>query len=416
MKKPYDTIGIPPPSNDYQDFQFKREKIYQFNVKNYDQKKSNFKLYIIFCLSVFLTTSLVVKLIKIYSTTTIIEKSQLTSFMCDFNNKEYKELMSHSGISNEKRKFTCDFLKFLDKFNKNYNTINEKKSRFEHFLNNIQIVNEKNNAENDVVFKINKYADWSDDELRQLLMSDEEIKDMENMTLVDPFIESSFLPIESLGNDTISNFDWREKNVVTAVKDQGKCGSCAFFANVAVIESANAIKGEPLARLSEQELLDCDKKDNGCNGANRVNIFKHVQRNGIVYENYYQYKGEQKECRSMIGKPRVYISGYKYLGRNEDNWIRYLKEKGPFSVGVQVPKQMYYYSSGVFNPTLEDCKEKSMGSHAMAVVGYGEENGQKYWLLKNSWGQGYGIENGFIKMRRGVNSCGIANYAYGVEI
>uniref|UniRef100_A0A0K0EHC3 Pept_C1 domain-containing protein n=2 Tax=Strongyloides stercoralis TaxID=6248 RepID=A0A0K0EHC3_STRER len=414
MKKPYKIISILPLSNDYQDFEPKNEKIYQFNVIKNEKNKSNIKLYIIFCLSVFLATSLILKLIKSYTTNSIIEESQLANFMCNFNNDKYKELMLHGNISDEEQEFICNFLTFINDFNKTYETVDEKKSRFEYFLSNLKMMNEINKSKQNVVFKINKYSDWSDEELKELLMNDNEVKDMEDVL----FDESSFLPMDlsGIGNESKSHFDWRDKNVITAVKDQGRCGSCAYFANVAVIESMNAIKGKPLTRLSEQEILDCDSYDNGCNGANRINIFKYVKQRGVVYENYYQYKGKQGQCRNMMGKPRIYISGLKYLGRNENLWIKYLEEKGPFSVGLQVPKQMYYYSSGIFDPTVEDCTKKSMGSHAMAVIGYGEENGEKYWLLKNSWGQGYGIENGFIKIKRGVNSCGIANYAYGIEI
>ena len=79
--------------------------------------------------------------------------------------------------------------------------------------------------------------------------------------------------------------------------------------------------------------------------------------------------------------------------------------------GVNVTKGMYHYSSGVFSPTPEDCAHNSLGSHAMTVVGYGEMNGETYWLLKNSWGSSYG-DSGYLKMKRGVNSCGIAMAAH----
>ena len=75
-------------------------------------------------------------------------------------------------------------------------------------------------------------------------------------------------------------------------------------------------------------------------------------------------------------------------------------------------KEIFYYSSGVFSPSAEDCAYNSLGSHAMLVVGYGIQNGEPFWLLKNSWGEHYG-ENGYIKIKKGVNSCGISEGAVG---
>lgn len=78
---------------------------------------------------------------------------------------------------------------------------------------------------------------------------------------------------------------------------------------------------------------------------------------------------------------------------------------------MNVTRGMFAYKSGVFDPTYEDCSQKSMGSHALAIIGYGTENGVPYWILKNSWGAAHG-ESGYIKMKRGSNSCGIANAVY----
>lgn len=57
---------------------------------------------------------------------------------------------------------------------------------------------------------------------------------------------------------------------------------------------------------------------------------------------------------------------------------------------------MFAYRGGVLNPSAEDCAYRSLGSHAMAIIGYGELNGESYWLLKNSWGPTYGLSGQVI--------------------
>ncbi len=83
---------------------------------------------------------------------------------------------------------------------------------------------------------------------------------------------------------------------------------------------------------------------------------------------------------------------------------------------MNVTKSMFNYKSGIFNPSPEDCEQHSVGSHALAVVGYGKLNDVPYWLVKNSWGQSWGIENGYFYIKRGVNACGLALEAYTAAI
>uniref|UniRef100_A0A914PH34 Peptidase C1A papain C-terminal domain-containing protein n=1 Tax=Panagrolaimus davidi TaxID=227884 RepID=A0A914PH34_9BILA len=72
---------------------------------------------------------------------------------------------------------------------------------------------------------------------------------------------------------------------------------------------------------------------------------------------------------------------------------------------------MYKIFQVLFNPTEDECSHHSLGSHAMIFVGYGEMNGETYWLIKNSWATSYG-DSGYLKMKRGVNSCGLANAVF----
>ncbi|CAD5230537.1 unnamed protein product [Bursaphelenchus okinawaensis] len=192
----------------------------------------------------------------------------------------------------------------------------------------------------------------------------------------------------------------------------GQCGSCWAFSITAVVESLNKIHNNVLVSLSEQELVDCDSRDSGCGGGFRGWGFDFVKKTGLVPEEYYQYQGMAAQCRMPSHDlPRVFVDQIYTFDGDEEEMADWVATKGPITIGVNVTRGMFAYKSGVFDPTEFDCTTNSLGSHALAVIGYGVEKGQKYWLLKNSWGPAHG-EAGYIKMRRGVNSCGFAKNVY----
>lgn len=92
---------------------------------------------------------------------------------------------------------------------------------------------------------------------------------------------------------------------------------------------------------------------------------------------------------------------------DENELLQAVFEKGPVSVAFQVVDDFGAYSSGVY--TSSTCENGPADvNHAVLAVGYGVENGMDYWLVKNSWGTSWG-DNGFFKIERGVNMCGIAD-------
>jgi C1A family cysteine protease len=70
----------------------------------------------------------------------------------------------------------------------------------------------------------------------------------------------------------------------------------------------------------------------------------------------------------------------------------------------------YIFCAGVLSTTTGCSRDPLRADHAVTIVGYGTENNKPYWLIKNSWGAYWGLK-GYIKLARGSNMCGVANYA-----
>jgi len=94
--------------------------------------------------------------------------------------------------------------------------------------------------------------------------------------------------------------------------------------------------------------------------------------------------------------------------------LDWLVSFGPVNIAITVPPELLNYVSGVYSPSDYDCKYRSVGGHSLIIVGYGtSDEGEKYWIVKNSWGPTWGI-NGYLLFERGVNACGIEDEPIGV--
>jgi cathepsin H len=206
-------------------------------------------------------------------------------------------------------------------------------------------------------------------------------------------------------------WDWRSKDVVSPVKDQKKCGSCWTFSTTGAMESHYKIKTGEEALLSEQELVDCASAEtydcHGCSGGLPSYAFNFIKDMGLETENNYPYQAKDSSCRYDASQERITTDGpFNITAGDEAQLKKELYWKGPISVAFQVVAGFKDYKSGVY--TSEDCKNGPMDvNHAVLLVGYGVENGMDYWLIKNSWSDSWGDE-GYFKIQRGVNMCGIA--------
>merc|ERR1719430_534880 len=269
------------------------------------------------------------------------------------------------------------------------------------FANNLKFI-EKHNAEHALglhtyTVGINQFADLTNEEF---------------VAQFTGFKASDNLPESSV--DFVSrpeNIDWREKGAVTAVKNQGQCGSCWAFSTTGTIEGAYFQKTGELVSLSEQNLMDCSRSNYGCNGGNPYMALLFTIRNGgIDTEDSYPYEMRQGYCRYNQDNIGATISDAKRIIQGSENDLQNaLGSIGPVSVAIDAAHTSFQlYRSGVYNEPY--CSSYRL-DHGVLAVGYGSENGQGYYIVKNSWGAGWGL-GGYIKMSRNRNNqCGIATMA-----
>merc|ERR1711992_457853 len=215
-------------------------------------------------------------------------------------------------------------------------------------------------------------------------------------------------------SDLPAEVDWVKKGYVTPIKNQQQCGSCWAFSATGSMEGAHFKATGKLVSLSEQNLVDCSRKEHnlGCMGGLMDNAFKYVIVNkGIDTEASYPYKAiDQKTCKFNATDIGATISNYTDIPRGSEMDLQKASATvGPISVGIDASRPTFhFYKSGVYHD--HKCSSKHL-DHGVLVVGYGTEKNKDYWLVKNSWGASWG-EKGYIKMARNKkNACGIATQA-----
>ena len=297
----------------------------------------------------------------------------------------------------EQRDFE-QFQAFLKKYGKSYDSLPEYLARFKIFRNNLRRVEDRANANSIFEEGVTKFSDMTPNEFKKKYLT-------LDVNVLNTIHFEDAEPILHFGAD--ENFDWLD--AMNPVKNQGSCGSCWAFATVANLEGLYYIKYGQHKRFSEQMLVDCDTTDSACNGGLMEYAFQWIKDNGgLMLEDDYPYKGTKATCKSSSSKYAVKVTGYtKLTSDDETDILNYLVKTGPLAIAVNADP-LQYYSSGIASYSKSTCDPSGI-NHAVTLVGYGVENGTKYWLVRNSWGADWG-EDGHFRMLRGSGTCGINTY------
>jgi len=258
------------------------------------------------------------------------------------------------------------------------------------------------------------------------------------------YVEQNLTDYPFTVSNGASDFDvrtnWPNCTVLSKVRDQSACGSCWAFGSTEAFEGSRCIaKGQDIEYSADDTAGCCHSGSMGCNGGQPSSALSWMSSTGVVTGGDYLDKGKDRGCKPYEFKPCAHhvppsskypacpsseysirctskceeASGLDYKGdkmkSNGAHQVRSvsameaaLQKTGPLSVAFTVYSDFPTYKSGVYVHK----SGSALGGHAVAIYGFGTEGGTDYWLVKNSWNEQWG-DNGYFKIKKGVNECGI---------
>jgi len=297
------------------------------------------------------------------------------------------------------------FIDYQHKFQKKYSTNAEASKRYQIFLESLARIETKNSNSTNKIWGLTQFSDMTKEEFRSNYLLKNTIKTGSH----NPKIEVN-KPTKLTAPPT--SFDWRTKNVITPVKDQQQCGSCWAFSVAETAESAYILAGKAnvtTLRVSEQQIVDCDSSDDGCNGGNPETAWQYIiGAGGLDSEASYPYTAEDGTCQFKKQDVVASVSSWKYACDEEDETT--LQQNlllKPISICVDA-EYWSDYTSGIM--TGWECAWINELDHCVQLVGYDTTGSTPFWIVRNSWGPSWG-ENGYIRLQMWDNTCGLTNEA-----
>lgn len=320
-------------------------------------------------------------------------------------------ILKRRGLTiNDESFHWTEFSTFREKFNKRYSNLQELETRFAIFKKNlITILEHNSDFTQNFTMGINQFTDLTNEEFKKNIIGE----GVKTNLKAGSFGCKSFV---STASGAPNSIDWRNMGVVNPVRDQGQCGSCWAFATTANAESAWALSKGQLLDLSEEYLVDCASGvgyyNMGCNGGNPDSSFKYMINNGQCFESSYPYTAgitkTASTCHTCTSVAK--FSSCYDVKPNDQVSLKGAVAKQPVVIAIEADTKYFQsYSGGILTST--SCGQNL--DHAVIITSYGEENGVKYWTVRNSWGPTWG-EQGYVRILRSESTndagiCGIAS-------
>jgi len=216
-------------------------------------------------------------------------------------------------------------------------------------------------------------------------------------------------------------FNWCDEGACPPIRNQGPCGSCWAFATVGPLESNILIEGGEAADLSEQYLVSCTAAGN-CGGGWWAHDYHMAEyppgsEGGAVPEDEFPYVAWNAPCGGPYSHPWKieswsYVNPY-YNVPPVDEIKQAIIDYGPVTVAIYVGSEFQAYGSDIFNTN-----QNGTVNHGVVLVGWDDNQGSNgIWILRNSWGTGWG-EGGYMRIEYGTSQVGYsANYiVYSTDI
>ena len=209
----------------------------------------------------------------------------------------------------------------------------------------------------------------------------------------------------SIAEDLPESFSWRDIDGIdysTSVKDQQPCAACESFAMVSIIETLVQHEVGYHFNCDLSEALLFFMNNGSCkHGANFTKMLNFLMEYGVPDEGAFPYGNRNYE--TSIGEVvddwenrTVKISQWGWVENTKESIKTSLIEHGPiFALMSYTESDFIKYKSGVFYPMGE-----LVPAHAVAIFGYNDT--ERFWIIKNSWGDTWG-EDGWLRLSYDAN-------------
>ena len=368
-------------------------------------------------------------------------------FLLEFNIIKKKNLLLSSGN---------DYISYAKNREKNYRI----------FENNLIKINKHNDNNQNCKLSINQFTDEID-----FFDSNQEMSDkyQEEKNSISPYfydvnkdlsdkhkenkhiINQDFYAVSKILKNPIeylklySNLPPKKiwgKKILSDVKNQGRCGSCWAFSTTSSIESLMRINNYTIERLSEQQLVDCSKENNGCNGGLMHQAYDYIIKNkGLLSNEDYEYVAQDQICKIKVDGENSCdckdslsvnntnstntcecknieknidgsdIKNYEFIIPKSKIDIMASLQNSPIAIALDANSFVFrFYKEGVIDIPIN---KNSNINHAVLLTGYDTDINGTYWIIQNSWGEKWG-DNGFAKIRATDGEGVLLSQIYGV--